>query len=272
MGLNDMECDKLGITVRLITHNNALPVVISAIKTSAGSVKEKGLEYYLNKYVKEKPEKAEEWIREAVKKYPSVLEHWVFTFFIDGCSRACTHQLVRHRLASYTQESQRYSVSFALSSVPKDYIEYGKKATGDDTKSRLIGFIEWMNELKTTINGLLLLNDVPSNVIESVVSPIRKFVVIPPSLSGRELLEFTLQVINSLVEYATLILYGVPYEDARYILPNSMRTRIIVTANLREWIHIVNLRGSPHAQWEIRCVASMIRDILSRVTPVFGNS
>lgn len=265
-----MNCNNLGITVRLVTHNNALPIVISAIKTSAGSVKEKGLDYYLNRYVKEKPDKAEEWIRDAVKKYPSVLEHWVFTFFIDGCSRACTHQLVRHRLASYTQESQRYSISFALSSVPEDYIQVGRRATDDELKAKLIGFVEWMKELKTTINGLLLLNGVPDNVIESVINPIRKFVVIPPSLSGRELLEFSLQIINSLIEYGTLVLYGVPYEDARYLLPNSMRTRIIVTANLREWLHIVNLRTSPHAQWEIRCVASMVKGKLSEIVPVFN--
>jgi thymidylate synthase (FAD) len=38
----------------------------------------------------------------------SVLEHAVFTFGIEGISRACSHQLVRHRLASYSQQSQRY--------------------------------------------------------------------------------------------------------------------------------------------------------------------
>jgi thymidylate synthase (FAD) len=38
----------------------------------------------------------------------SALEHAVFTFAIDGVSRACTHQLVRHRVASYNQQSQRY--------------------------------------------------------------------------------------------------------------------------------------------------------------------
>lgn len=38
----------------------------------------------------------------------SALEHAVFTFGIDGISRACSHQLVRHRLASYSQQSQRY--------------------------------------------------------------------------------------------------------------------------------------------------------------------
>lgn len=40
--------------------------------------------------------------------HQSVLEHVSFTFGIEGISRACSHQLVRHRLASYSQQSQRY--------------------------------------------------------------------------------------------------------------------------------------------------------------------
>ena len=40
--------------------------------------------------------------------HESVLEHATFTFAIEGISRACSHQLVRHRMASYSQQSQRY--------------------------------------------------------------------------------------------------------------------------------------------------------------------
>lgn len=40
--------------------------------------------------------------------HESVLEHASFTFAIEGISRACSHQLVRHRMASYSQQSQRY--------------------------------------------------------------------------------------------------------------------------------------------------------------------
>jgi thymidylate synthase (FAD) len=47
----------------------------------------------------------------------SVLEHVTFTFGVDGISRACSHQLVRHRLASYSQQSQRY-VTFAGDDFP----------------------------------------------------------------------------------------------------------------------------------------------------------
>lgn len=40
--------------------------------------------------------------------HQSIIEHVSFTFLVEGISRACSHQLVRHRLASYSQESQRY--------------------------------------------------------------------------------------------------------------------------------------------------------------------
>jgi len=40
--------------------------------------------------------------------HESIIEHLSFTFLVEGISRACSHQLVRHRLASYSQESQRY--------------------------------------------------------------------------------------------------------------------------------------------------------------------
>jgi thymidylate synthase (FAD) len=48
-------------------------------------------------------------LKEAVERgHHSVLEHAVFTFSLEGVSRAMTHQLVRHRIASYSQQSQRY--------------------------------------------------------------------------------------------------------------------------------------------------------------------
>jgi len=50
--------------------------------------------------------------------HQSVLEHAAFTFGIEGISRACSHQLVRHRLASYSQQSQRY-VTFKGDDFPQ---------------------------------------------------------------------------------------------------------------------------------------------------------
>lgn len=51
----------------------------------------------------------EKWLKDKVERgHESVLEHATFTFSIEGVSRSLTHQLVRHRLASYSQQSQRY--------------------------------------------------------------------------------------------------------------------------------------------------------------------
>jgi thymidylate synthase (FAD) len=59
--------------------------------------------------IKPSEEKTKEMIEMAIEKgHESVLEHAVFTFSVKGISRACSHQLVRHRIASYSQQSQRH--------------------------------------------------------------------------------------------------------------------------------------------------------------------
>lgn len=78
----------------------------------------------------------------------SVIEHASFTFSIEGVSRAMTHQLVRHRIASYTQQSQRY--------VTYDTLE--KYATppsiADNTKAKKI-FNETLEKISQTYRKLL---------------------------------------------------------------------------------------------------------------------
>lgn len=59
----------------------------------------------------------------------SVLEFADFTFRVNGISRACSHQLVRHRLASYAQRSQRYCVEDGFEFVTPSSIEANKNAT-----------------------------------------------------------------------------------------------------------------------------------------------
>ena len=54
-------------------------------------------------------EKGREILRKVMEMgHLSVIEHISFTFYVEGISRVCSHQLVRHRIASYTQESQRF--------------------------------------------------------------------------------------------------------------------------------------------------------------------
>lgn len=61
---------------------------------------------------------------------------------------------------------------------------------------------------------------------------------------------------------------GSPPEQARTILPNSLKTEIIMTANLREWRHVLKLRTAKDAHPQMRQVANMILDILKQKLPV----
>lgn len=130
--------------------------------------------------------------------HTSALEHASYTFAIDGVSRALTHQLVRHRLASYNQQSQRY-VTYAEEPV----------------------------------------------------------FVTPPSVSADPVVSarFAEATRAAFDAYRALVDAGVPAEDARYLLPNAMETKIVVTMNIRELLHFFELRCCKRAQWEIRDLA-----------------
>ncbi len=69
------------------------------------------------------------WIAAIESGHTSILEHVTYTFFIDGISRACSHQLVRHRMASYTQASQRMENEPWKHSaiIPASIFEFGKQ-------------------------------------------------------------------------------------------------------------------------------------------------
>lgn len=155
------------------------------------------------------------FIRMLVKRgHLSVLEHAYATFRIQGVSRAFTHQLVRHRLCSYTQQSQRYVDESTFSYVEPDSIKNNEEA-----HSLFASSLDRAKEV-----------------------------------------------------YSQLQKLGISNEDARFVLPNAVESQIVVTANLREWRHIVELRGGPQAQWEIRRAAIDILRILKKHAPTaFGD-
>jgi len=139
----------------------------------------------------------------------SVLEHAYATFRISGISRAFTHQLVRHRLCSFTQQSQRYVDESNFSYVEPPAVKNSPRAHSL--------FVDFMDKAKRAYQELQRLK-------------IRK-------------------------------------EDARFVLPNAVESQIVVTANLREWRHIIGLRTSPGAQWEIRQAATKILKMLRQHAP-----
>ncbi len=155
------------------------------------------------------------FIRMLVKSgHHSVLEHAHATFRISGASRSFTHQLVRHRLCSVIQQSQRY-----VDESNFNYIEPDSVKNNPEAHSVFMDFMERSKEAYLKLSGL----------------KIKK-------------------------------------EDARYVLPNAVESQIVVSANFREWRHVIELRGKPQSQWEIRRVAIEILKILTKHAPnVFGD-
>lgn len=159
---------------------------------------------------KETPDSHIKFIRMLIKLgHTSVLEHAVASFKISGVSRSLTHQLVRHRIASYTQKSQRYVDESTFEYVTPDKIKENEVA--------LNLYNNFMNYCKETYKKL------------------------------KEL--------------------GIPKEDARFVLPNATKTEIVLTANFREFRHMISLRGSKEAQWEIRRMFIEILKILKEYAP-----
>ena len=95
-----------------------------------------------------KPQKQIEFIRKVVASgHESPLEHVKMTFAIEGVSRALTHQLVRHRIASYSQQSQRY-----VKETDFDYIVPPSIAEDDGSRDE---FIRTMVLIQKSYNALL---------------------------------------------------------------------------------------------------------------------
>lgn len=137
--------------------------------------------------------------------HESVLEHAYATFKFSGISRACTHQLVRHRLVSFTQKSQRYCKEGQFEFVTPPQLKESKS------------YPEVMAKLQEYYNSCLMA--------------------------------------------------GFDAEDARFVLPNACTTEIVVSANFRQWRHMIRLRTSKHAQWEIRNVFLEVLKILVGEAP-----
>jgi thymidylate synthase (FAD) len=142
--------------------------------------------------------------------HTSALEHASYTFAVDGVSRAMTHQLVRHRLASYNQQSQRY-VSYT---------------------------------------------DEPAFIMPPEVAA-------DAQASGAFLKSCT----ASFLAYRALLDSGVAAEDARYLLPSAVETKIVVTMNARELLHFFELRCCKRAQWEIRELALVMLQLVEPTAP-----
>lgn len=198
-----------GLRVKLISYSMIVEKKTDDVKDPDRIVAESGAISHSKEFKNLNKEKVEHLIKLLRDLgHESVFEHVSFTFSIEGISRVCSHQLVRHRMASFTQQSQRY--------VPLD----------------------------------------PEFII-------------PETIYNSEFKDDYLKLIDNAKNlYKKMVESGIRKEDARFILPQSVETKIIMTMNGRELRHFINLRASKEAQWEIRALALEILKIVYDVSPI----
>lgn len=161
----------------------------------------------------------------------AMIEHLVITMRLIT-SRGVTHELVRHRMASYAQQSTRYC----------------------DSKNMHIIIPSWLRG--NNVNSLY------ENYIKGRISPLSDTDIC------NKIEDYFLAVFYIEIAYNNMLKHGATKQEARGILPNDLATEIIVTANAREWLHILSLREDKAAHPDIQYLASLIRNRLSDYCPV----
>lgn len=170
---------------------------------------------------------AESLVRALIKSnHLAMLEHFSFSvkFIVD---RGVSHEIVRHRVASFAQESTRYC-------------NYG-------TKGGEITVIEpcfWS----------YIPNDTKRNALHDIWVE---------AMSKAE------------ARYLELLGYGSAPQEARAVLPNSLKTEVVMTANLREWRHFFSLRacgstGKPHPQM-LEVSVPLLQEVKGLIPVVFDD-
>lgn len=160
---------------------------------------------------------AKNFIRNCIKRgHEAVIEHGTVTIrFI--CDRGVSHEIVRHRLASYCQESTRYC-NYGKDDFGSEIAVIKPCYLAENTKA-------WMT-WKTAMN-------------------------------------------NAEKAYFDLLEIGYMPQEARAVLPNSLKTEVVMTANMREWRHFFKLRTAPAAHPSMREVALMALSLMKKNYPVF---
>ena len=164
-----------------------------------------------------------------LQEHGSVLEHASFSLLIEGVSRSLTHELVRHRVGTaYSQLSQRYVDESAVQVVVPPLYTH-------DTL-----MLDYFTKLEQTIR---------ENYVDVVVYNENRLRESDLSLSKKDLRKRA-------------------REAARSILPNCVETKLVMTANIRTWRWLCELRGSKAAEAEIRRLFVVITQLLQKEIPL----
>jgi len=94
-------------------------------------------------------------------------------------------------------------------------------------------------------------------------------VVTPPSVqSNEEAIKAYDDALKSVyLAYDRMVAAGVPKEDARYILPSAIKTKLVMTLSARSLMHMIWQRTALQAQWEIRELATTLHELVQEATP-----
>ncbi|MBO5852903.1 MAG: FAD-dependent thymidylate synthase [Clostridia bacterium] len=171
--------------------------------------------------------------------HESPIEHVSFTFGVEGISRACSHQLVRHRIASYSQKSQRY--------VNEDSFEY---VIPPEVEKIPEAKEEFIRQMKSIDEGYKQLAEL---------------------LTAKHTEAFIAEGLDEKTAHSRAKKKAI--EDARFLLPNACETKIVVTMNARSLMNFFRHRCCNRAQWEIKEVADQMLTLVLEVAPnLFKNA
>lgn len=171
--------------------------------------------------------------------HASPIEHASFTFAIEGVSRALLAQITRHRIASYSVQSQRY--------VRLDDFQFVVPPEVEADPAAKAAFLTAMEE-----EG-------------------RHYLNIAAALQAKHKAEFLAQGLDE--KEAEKKAEKLANEDARFVLPNACETKMVVTMNARSLQNFFRLRCCNRAQWEIRALAEEIFKLVYPIAPaIFAQS
>ena len=178
------------------------------------------------------PEKIESFVQMLVNiKHESPLEHVSFTFAIEGIDRSVSHQLVRHRVASFSQQSQRYvDLNETFVHTTPNVV----KAMGEDAVR------EWHNDMEE-------IHEKYSKWQSSILNYVEEHEEYP---------RYGMKPIK------------IANENARGMLPNACETKLVVTMNARELLHFFSKRCCRRAQEPINELAHEMLKLCKEVAPI----
>ena len=219
------------LKVKIIAHTpNPEEVVAQAAKLCYSPV---GVDGIMEKLT---PEKIESFVNNLASiGHESPLEHVSFTFAVEGISRACSHQLVRHRIASYSQQSQRYvkedkNFEFITPSIIEAMGPLAWQQYERDMQTIHNMYLRWQQDIEEFVKE----TNYPTNGMNAE------------------------KVAN---------------ENARYVLPNACETKIVFTMNVRTLYNFFSKRCCNRAQEEIRELADeMLRQVQEIAPVLFKNA